>query len=165
MWSRAECARSAESSPCAIRPRSHEWSLRPALDSVDSTWSVRTRFFTPGMVESMPEETWGDVLDIDLTGIWRTIRVTVPAVKCGGGGAIVITGSTSASRGAVNSGHCVAPNAVAWLATFALGGTRIGFCGRGGKPMKTHVREEAGAGVPGEGNPTRFTPTGTAVAR
>lgn len=45
------------------------------------------------------DRTWTDIIDVNLTGVWRTIEVVLPAIRAGGrGGSIVIT-SSSASRG------------------------------------------------------------------
>ena len=42
------------------------------------------------------EQTWQDVLDINLTGVWRTVKVTAPhLVSQGAGGAIVLTSSAA----------------------------------------------------------------------
>jgi SDR family mycofactocin-dependent oxidoreductase len=42
------------------------------------------------------EQTWQDVLDINLTGVWRTVKLTAPQlVSQGQGGAIVLTSSAA----------------------------------------------------------------------
>jgi SDR family mycofactocin-dependent oxidoreductase len=42
------------------------------------------------------ERTWQDVLDINLTGVWRTVKLTAPQlVSQGQGGAIVLTSSAA----------------------------------------------------------------------
>ena len=42
---------------------------------------------------------WQDVIDVNLTGVWRTVKATVPAMIEGGdGGTIVLTSSLAGSR-------------------------------------------------------------------
>lgn len=46
------------------------------------------------------ERVWQDVLDIDLTGTWHTLRATTPTMMlAGNGGSIVITSSTAGLKG------------------------------------------------------------------
>jgi (+)-trans-carveol dehydrogenase len=46
---------------------------------------------------------WRDTLDINLSGVWRTISAAVPSmIEQGRGGSIVITSSAAALRGASN---------------------------------------------------------------
>ncbi len=47
-----------------------------------------------------PEQTWKDVVDINLTGVWNTVRAVIPhMIERGQGGSIVITSSTAGIRG------------------------------------------------------------------
>jgi SDR family mycofactocin-dependent oxidoreductase len=47
-----------------------------------------------------PEQTWKDVVDINLTGVWNTVRAVIPSmIERGEGGSIVITSSTAGVRG------------------------------------------------------------------
>ena len=47
-----------------------------------------------------PEQTWKDVVDINLTGVWNTVRTVIPhMIERGEGGSIVITSSTAGIRG------------------------------------------------------------------
>ena len=42
----------------------------------------------------MDEETWQTMIDVNLTGVWKTVRASVPHVVAGGrGGSVVITSS------------------------------------------------------------------------
>jgi (+)-trans-carveol dehydrogenase len=45
------------------------------------------------------------VLDINLTGVWNTIRVAVPHIVNSGGGAVVITSSAAALKAYPNIAH------------------------------------------------------------
>jgi SDR family mycofactocin-dependent oxidoreductase len=50
--------------------------------------------FAPAL--EMDETTWQEMIDINLTGVWKTLRAAAPAIVAGGGGgAIVITSSVA----------------------------------------------------------------------
>jgi SDR family mycofactocin-dependent oxidoreductase len=50
--------------------------------------------------EDDPVAAWQDVIDVNLTGVWNTLRASVPVlVDQGQGGAIVLTSSTAGLRG------------------------------------------------------------------
>lgn len=52
---------------------------------------------------------WNDVLDIDLTGVWRTTKAVVPSMlAAGNGGSIVLTSSAGGMQGIQNFAHYVA---------------------------------------------------------
>jgi SDR family mycofactocin-dependent oxidoreductase len=62
-----------------------------------------------GPTWEMPVEKWHDVVDINLTGVFHTVRATVPhMIAAGNGGNIVFTGSLAAMRGIANAGAYVA---------------------------------------------------------
>ncbi|MFY9932603.1 MAG: SDR family oxidoreductase [Streptosporangiaceae bacterium] len=63
-----------------------------------------------------PPGDWQQVLDTNLTGVWNTARVTVPALTDAGGGSIVVVGSGMARVSAGGSG----PYAVAKAGASAL---------------------------------------------
>jgi (+)-trans-carveol dehydrogenase len=47
-----------------------------------------------------PEQTWKDVVDINLTGVWNTVRGVIPhMIERDQGGSIVITSSTAGIKG------------------------------------------------------------------
>lgn len=57
-----------------------------------------------GIVRLSPDgdrdQTWADIIDVNLTGVWRTIEVVLPAIREGGrGGSIVITSSSAGIKG------------------------------------------------------------------
>ncbi|HWH26389.1 MAG TPA: mycofactocin-coupled SDR family oxidoreductase [Pseudolysinimonas sp.] len=55
------------------------------------------------------DEQWDEVIGINLTGVWRTIRASVPAILAGGnGGSIILTSSTNGHEGGQNLGHYAA---------------------------------------------------------
>jgi NAD(P)-dependent dehydrogenase (short-subunit alcohol dehydrogenase family) len=51
-----------------------------------------------GAIENIPSDLWARVLDVNLTGIFLTIQAAVPHLKARGGGRIIVTTSTAASK-------------------------------------------------------------------
>jgi (+)-trans-carveol dehydrogenase len=61
-----------------------------------------------GSVEELDEATWGQMLDINLSGVWRTVKAVVPRmVEQGTGGSIVLTSSVAGLRAYGGVGHYV----------------------------------------------------------
>ena len=52
-----------------------------------------------GVVDEIDEETWTTVIDTNLTGYWRAMRVCVPVMRSRGGGSIVNLSSVQGLRG------------------------------------------------------------------
>jgi 3-oxoacyl-[acyl-carrier protein] reductase len=50
-------------------------------------------------IEEMREETWDEVVDVNLKGTWSACRAVIPAMKAQGRGSIVIVSSTAGQRG------------------------------------------------------------------
>lgn len=60
-------------------------------------------------IEEMTDDAWNEMIDINLTGTFKTIRAAVPHIKAGGrGGSIVITSSTAGLRGMAHLSHYTA---------------------------------------------------------
>ena len=55
-----------------------------------------------GPADELSEETWQDVIDVNLTGVWHTAKAAVPHLRAAGGGSIVITASGAALKGNAN---------------------------------------------------------------
>lgn len=53
-------------------------------------------------IETLSEELWDRVLDINLKGTWAVCRAAIPQLKQQGGGRIVIVSSTAGQRGEAN---------------------------------------------------------------
>jgi SDR family mycofactocin-dependent oxidoreductase len=49
--------------------------------------------------EEVTPEIWQTTLDINLTGVWNTCKVSIPHLVASGGGSIIITGSSATVRG------------------------------------------------------------------
>lgn len=57
----------------------------------------------------MTPEQWREMIDVNLTGVFHTVRATVPSmVERGEGGSIVLTSSTLGLRGYANQAHYTA---------------------------------------------------------
>ncbi|MCV7386261.1 mycofactocin-coupled SDR family oxidoreductase [Mycolicibacter longobardus] len=62
-----------------------------------------------GRLWELTDEQWNTVIDINLTGTWRTIRASVPAmIEAGNGGSIVIVSSSAGLKATPGNGHYAA---------------------------------------------------------
>ena len=71
----------------------------------------------------LSEQTWSQVIDINLSGVWRTTKAAVPHLIAGGkGGSIVLTSSIAGLIGQPGIGHYVAAKhgVVGLMKTLAL---------------------------------------------
>jgi SDR family mycofactocin-dependent oxidoreductase len=60
---------------------------------VENTWSIT-------------EEQWDELIAVNLTGVWKTLRAAIPAmIAAGNGGSIAITSSSAGTKGMINLGH------------------------------------------------------------
>src|ERR1700761_315284 len=61
-----------------------------------------------GRMDELPEQTWQDMIDTNLTGVWHAAKAAIPHLKAGGrGGAIVLTSSDAGLFAMENIGHYV----------------------------------------------------------
>ncbi len=61
-----------------------------------------------GRVEELSDRTWQDAIDINLTGVWRTVKSALPHLRAtGDGGSIVITSSRAGIKALPNMSHYV----------------------------------------------------------
>jgi (+)-trans-carveol dehydrogenase len=61
---------------------------------------------TPASTLEMDEETWQTMIDVNLTGQWKTVKAAVPHIIAGGrGGSVVITSSLAAIYANPNTAH------------------------------------------------------------
>ena len=90
------------------------------LDIVSANAGVSTN---PGPADTLSEETWQTMIDINLTGVWHTAKAAIPALKAGGrGGSIILTSSAAGLMGYPNVSHYVSAKhgVVGLMRTLAL---------------------------------------------
>ena len=64
---------------------------------------------TPAATLEMTEETWQTTIDINLTGVWKTCKATVPHIVAGQrGGSVIITSSSATTMISRNIAHYTA---------------------------------------------------------
>jgi (+)-trans-carveol dehydrogenase len=76
-----------------------------------------------GRAEELPEQTWQDVIDVNLTGEWHAAKAAIPHLRAGGrGGSIILTSSDAGLAGFLNLAHYVASKhgVVGLMRTLAL---------------------------------------------
>ena len=62
-----------------------------------------------GRVWELTDEQWDTVIGVNLTGTWRTLRATIPAmIDAGNGGSIVVVSSAGGLRATPGNGHYAA---------------------------------------------------------
>ena len=63
---------------------------------------------SPHLSEEIPEEEFMDMLNVNLAGVWRSIKVAIPHIRAGGrGGSIIITSSDAGLFAYPNISHYV----------------------------------------------------------
>jgi (+)-trans-carveol dehydrogenase len=66
----------------------------------------------PAPTLEMDDEVWDTMIDVNLTGQWKTAKATVPHIIAGGrGGSVVFTSSLAALKGNANTAHYSAAKA------------------------------------------------------
>lgn len=72
--------------------------------------------------ENIPEYDWSNMIDINLSGVWRTCKATIPHLKASGGGSIIITSSDAGLFALPNLAHYVSAKhgVVGLMRTLAL---------------------------------------------
>lgn len=65
--------------------------------------------FTHGPAHELPEQTWQDVLDINVTGVWHTVKAAIPHLtEQGTGGSVILISSMAGLKGTPNTIHYTA---------------------------------------------------------
>src|SRR5882757_5631432 len=76
-----------------------------------------------GTLAELPEQTWQDVIDVNLTGEWHAAKAAIPHLRAGGrGGSMILTSSERGLRAMPNTGHYTAAKhgVVGLMRTLAL---------------------------------------------
>lgn len=90
----------------------HQW--RAAVELAESVFGPVTHLVnnagivTFGSIEDLSPQDWQRTLDVNLTGVWLGMHVTIPSIKRAGGGSIVNVSSTAGLQGYGNVGAYVA---------------------------------------------------------
>ena len=62
-----------------------------------------------GLTWELDEHAWQEMIDINLTGVWKTVKATVPTmIERGNGGSVILTSSIAGLQAFANLGHYVA---------------------------------------------------------
>jgi (+)-trans-carveol dehydrogenase len=65
--------------------------------------------FSHAPTVELTEEQWGTMIDINLSGVWRTCKAAAPhLIEGGNGGSVIITSSVAGLKGQPQFGHYVA---------------------------------------------------------
>jgi len=68
--------------------------------------------FSMGSVLDLDEDTFQEMVDVNLTGVWRTVKASVPHIQAGGrGGSVILTSSAAALLPPPGIGHYSAAKA------------------------------------------------------
>jgi (+)-trans-carveol dehydrogenase len=87
---------------CCCQPQQLGSGVLGRLDIV----SANAGIFGFGTVQELAEQTWQDMIDVDLTGVWHTVKAAIPHLRAGGcGGSIILTSSTMGLKAEPNIGH------------------------------------------------------------
>jgi (+)-trans-carveol dehydrogenase len=76
-----------------------------------------------GRADELPEQTWQDMIDTNLTGVWHAAKAAIPHLKAGGrGGSIILTSSAAGLMAMENIAHYVSAKhgVVGLMRTLAL---------------------------------------------
>jgi len=69
--------------------------------------SANAGIFSFGTLEELTDETWNDMLAVNLTGVWHAVKAAIPHLRASGGGSIILTSSTAGLLAIPNIGHYV----------------------------------------------------------
>lgn len=109
-----------------------------------------------GSIEDLSPADWQRTIDVNLTGVWLGMHVTIPSIKKAGGGSIVNVSSTAGMQGYGNIGAYVASKwgirGLTKTAALELGpsGIRVNLIHPGPirTPMIAGMSEEVAVGQP-----------------
>ncbi len=88
---------------------------------------------TPGaMLDEMDEPRWQQMMDVNLSGVWKSVKAAVPHLKAGGrGGSVILTSSVGGLKAYPHVGHYITAKhgVVGLMRSFAveLGQYRFGL--------------------------------------
>jgi len=74
-------------------------------------------------LHKIPEHIWRDMIDVNLSGVWKSVKADVPHILTGGrGGSIILTSSVGGMKAHPHTGHYIAAKhgVVGLMRTFAV---------------------------------------------
>jgi (+)-trans-carveol dehydrogenase len=74
-------------------------------------------------LDKTSEQDWQDMIDVNLSGVWKTVKAGVPHILAGGrGGSIILTSSVGGLKAYPHTGHYIAAKhgVVGLMRTFAV---------------------------------------------
>jgi len=125
--------------------------------------------FSLGMVWEITDEQWQDMLDVNLTGVWRSVKAVLPHMIERRSGSIVMTSSTNGAEPAEEHGHYTASKhgVLGLMKSVAIEGAEYGIRCNAIMPgaMRTaqvsfQVMLDKFAGQEGAGTLEHMTPAG-----
>ena len=75
------------------------------------------------MLDEMDEPRWQQMIDVNLSGVWKSVKAAVPHIKAGGrGGSVIMTSSVGGLKAYPHVGHYVTAKhgVVGLMRTFAV---------------------------------------------
>jgi SDR family mycofactocin-dependent oxidoreductase len=84
--------------------------------------SANAGIFSLGTMADMDEATWQDMIDVNLTGVWHTVKAAIPHLRAAGGGSVILTSSGAGLKANPNLGHYISAKhgVVGLMRTLAL---------------------------------------------
>jgi SDR family mycofactocin-dependent oxidoreductase len=84
--------------------------------------SANAGIFSTAPTAELTEEEWGQMIDVNLSGVWRTCKAAIPHLIANNGGSIIITSSGAGLKGFPNFAHYVSAKhgVVGLMRTLAL---------------------------------------------
>ncbi|MGC4963253.1 mycofactocin-coupled SDR family oxidoreductase [Gordonia sp. DT101] len=59
-------------------------------------------------LDKTSETDWQDMIDVNLSGVWKSVKAAVPHLQAAGGGSVVLTSSVGGAKAYPNTGHYIA---------------------------------------------------------
>jgi (+)-trans-carveol dehydrogenase len=86
--------------------------LDPAVEELGGRLDIvaaNAGMVTYGLAHEITDEVWQETIDVNLTGVWHTVRAAIPhMITAGNGGSITITSSLAGLVGMANTVHYTA---------------------------------------------------------
>jgi SDR family mycofactocin-dependent oxidoreductase len=67
--------------------------------------SANAGIFSFGALAELDDATWKDMIDVNLTGVWHTVKAAIPHLRAAGGGSVILTSSTAGLMAIPQIGH------------------------------------------------------------